>query len=95
MKKFFPRLLLMGSALLLTAALSAQLRLPAIIASGMVLQQTKVKIEGNTIIVSNQQLASPTQVRYGFGDTLIGNVFSKEGLPLAPYRSDDWPAPLP
>jgi hypothetical protein len=25
-----------------------------------------------------------------FGKTIIGNVFSKEGLPLCPFRTDDW-----
>ena len=35
-------------------------------------------------------LHQPAQVRYAFGNTIIGNVFSKEGLPLCPFRTDDW-----
>jgi len=49
------------------------------------------KIENNTIIVWNKNLKQPAQVRYGFGNTIVGNVFSKEGLPLVPFRTDDWP----
>jgi sialate O-acetylesterase len=48
------------------------------------------KIEGNKIIVSNKNVATPAQVRFGFGNTIIGNVFSKEGLPLTPFRTDSW-----
>ncbi|MGK2862399.1 MAG: sialate O-acetylesterase [Chitinophagaceae bacterium] len=51
----------------------------------------EAKIENNTIVVRNKKLKAPIYVRYGFGNTLIGNVFNKEGLPLVPFRSDNWP----
>lgn len=51
----------------------------------------EAKIEGNKIVVWNKALKQPVHVRYGFGNTIIGNVFSKEGLPLCPFRTDDWP----
>ncbi|HZE85577.1 MAG TPA: sialate O-acetylesterase [Puia sp.] len=47
-------------------------------------------VEGNELIVSSRQVKKPTAVRYQFSNAGIGNVFSKEGLPLAPFRSDDW-----
>ncbi len=47
--------------------------------------------EMNTIIVRNKKLKQPVYVRYGFGNTIIGNVFNKEGLPLTPFRTDNWP----
>jgi sialate O-acetylesterase len=50
----------------------------------------EAKIENDKIIVWNKNLKEPAQVRYGFGNTIIGNVFSKEGLPLCPFRTDDW-----
>ena len=49
------------------------------------------KIEGDKIIISSKNVYSPAQVRFGFGNTIIGNVFSKEGLPLTPFRTDSWP----
>jgi sialate O-acetylesterase len=51
----------------------------------------EAKIENNKIIVWNKTLKQPVYVRYGFGNTLVGNVFSKEGLPLTPFRTDNWP----
>lgn len=50
-----------------------------------------VKLDKNKIIVWNKNLKSPTHVRFGFGNTLIGNIFSKEGLPLCPFRTDNFP----
>jgi len=50
----------------------------------------QAKIEKDKIVVWNDNVAEPAQVRYAFGNTSIGNVFSKEGLPLCPFRTDDW-----
>ena len=51
----------------------------------------QAKIEKDKIIVWSDKAASPSQARYGFGNTIIGNVFSKEGLPLCPFRTDNFP----
>ncbi|MCK7557476.1 sialate O-acetylesterase [Chitinophaga sedimenti] len=51
---------------------------------------TTVKIKGNTIIVSNPQVKTPVAVRFGFTNGGIGNLFSKEGLPVVPFRTDSW-----
>ena len=50
----------------------------------------EAKIEKDKIIVWNDKISSPVHVRFGFGNTIIGNVFSKEGLPLVPFRTDNW-----
>lgn len=50
----------------------------------------EAKIEGNKITVWSKNVKQPAQVRFGFGNTIIGNVFSKEGLPLIPFRTDSW-----
>jgi sialate O-acetylesterase len=49
-----------------------------------------VKIEKDRIIVSNQQIANPVAVRFSFSNTGMSNVFSREGLPIAPFRTDNW-----
>lgn len=51
----------------------------------------KGKIEGNKVIVSAPAVKTPVAVRYQFDNAGIGNIFGKEGLPLAPFRTDDWP----
>ncbi|RYZ36646.1 MAG: sialate O-acetylesterase, partial [Sphingobacteriales bacterium] len=48
------------------------------------------KIVRNTIVVSSPQVKAPVAVRYAFSNEAIGNVFSKDGLPLNPFRTDSW-----
>lgn len=50
----------------------------------------QVRIEGNNLIVSSRQVKRPAAVRYQYSNAGIGNIFSKEGLPLAPFRTDRW-----
>lgn len=51
-------------------------------------------IKKNIIEVWSKQVSKPVTVRYCFSDTAIGNVFSKDGLPLAPFRTDKWPVKI-
>ena len=41
--------------------------------------------------VSSPQVASPVAVRYAWADNPVCNMFSNVGLPLTPFRTDDWP----
>ncbi len=43
------------------------------------------------IEVSSDAVKAPVAVRYGWADNPVVNVFSVEGLPLTPFRTDDWP----
>lgn len=45
----------------------------------------------NTIEVTAPGVAAPVAVRYAWSDNPVCNVFSAEGLPLTPFRTDDWP----
>ena len=45
----------------------------------------------NTIEVSSDQVAAPASVRYGWANNPVVNVFNGAGLPLTPFRTDDWP----
>jgi len=49
-----------------------------------------VKIEKDRIIVSHKQIKSPVAVRFAFSNTAMSNLFSKEGLPVCPFRTDSW-----
>lgn len=49
-----------------------------------------VKIQNDRIVVSNPQIKKPAAVRFAFSNEGISNVFSSEGLPLAPFRTDSW-----
>jgi sialate O-acetylesterase len=48
------------------------------------------KIVGKTILVSSKEISNPVAVRFCFDDTSMPDVFSSEGLPLAPFRTDNW-----
>lgn len=45
-------------------------------------------IKGNEVMVSSPEVKQPTFVTYCFDDTTIGNLFTKGGLPVAPFRSN-------
>lgn len=47
-------------------------------------------IDKDHLVVWAKEVKEPVAVRYAFGNVLIGNVFSKEGLPLNAFRTDDW-----
>ena len=48
----------------------------------------KAEISGNTVVVSAEEVPEPVAVRYNWANNPIGNLFNKEGLPAAPFRTD-------
>ena len=50
----------------------------------------KAKIEGGTVMVSAKEVKNPVAVRFGWKNDSIPNLFSKEGLPVSCFRTDDW-----
>lgn len=48
------------------------------------------KIKGNTIILSSKLIKNPTAVRFCFNDSTRADVFNSVGLPMAPFRTDNW-----
>ncbi len=42
------------------------------------------------LVVSSPKVAKPVAVRYCYQNWLLGNVVSQYGLPLVPFRTDDW-----
>ena len=50
-----------------------------------------VILDGNQVKVWCDQVKQPVAVRYAWTDAPIdANLFSKEGFPVAPFRSDNW-----
>jgi len=48
------------------------------------------KIEKNAIVVSSKSVKAPIAVRFAFRNGAHPNLFSKEGLPVNPFRTDSW-----
>lgn len=50
----------------------------------------EVKLKKNKIYVSSKNVPKPQAVRYQFSNAGVGNLISREGLPVAPFRTDNW-----
>ncbi len=51
----------------------------------------EAEIEGETVVLNSKKISSPVAVRYNWADNPQGNLYNEEGLPAAPFRTDDWP----
>ena len=48
-------------------------------------------VDGDMVVVSSPQVPAPVAVRYAWADNPQGcNLFNAAGLPMAPFRTDDW-----
>ena len=56
-----------------------------------VFYEGKAVIEGDGVVVTSTQVPNPEAARYGWADFPQGNLFSKEGLPASPFRTDNYP----
>lgn len=52
------------------------------------------KIDKNSVIVWSENVKTPIAVRFAFRNASLPNLFSKEGLPVDPFRTDDWPVDI-
>lgn len=48
-------------------------------------------IDGETVVVSHDQVTVPTAVRFAWSETAVPNLFNKEKLPASPFRTDEGP----
>jgi sialate O-acetylesterase len=53
--------------------------------------RAEAKLVGNEVVVSHPDIPEPAAVRFGWADYPIVNLFSAGGLPVSPFRTDDWP----
>jgi sialate O-acetylesterase len=49
------------------------------------------EIKGDQVVVSSPDVSEPVAVRYAWADCPVANLQNKEGLPAAPFRTDDFP----
>lgn len=50
----------------------------------------RARVKNNSLVVWSKEVKQPVAVRYAFSNTAIGNLFSRNGLPVAPFRTDQW-----
>ena len=51
----------------------------------------EAKIIGDKVIVSSPKITFPIAVRYGWANNPECTLYNKAGLPVSPFRTDDWP----
>jgi len=63
----------------------------AVCGSDKVWKWAKGKVTGkDTVEVWSDEVAAPVAVRYAWADNPVFNLFSNEGLPVTPFRTDDF-----
>jgi sialate O-acetylesterase len=60
----------------------------AIAGADMQFVWARAVLDGNTVIVSSEQVLRPVAVRYDWADNPDGNLYNREGLPATPFRTD-------
>jgi sialate O-acetylesterase len=50
----------------------------------------QAKIFHEAILVQSHEVSNPVAVRYVFKDWAAGNLYNTAGLPVAPFRTDNW-----
>jgi sialate O-acetylesterase len=56
--------------------------------------KAEARIDGKTVVVESAQVPVPKQVRYGWSNALVVNLFNSAGLPASPFTTEDAiPAP--
>jgi sialate O-acetylesterase len=53
--------------------------------------EAKAVIDGDTIIVSADEVKKPVAVRFAWSNAAVPNLFNKKGLAASSFRTDDWP----
>jgi len=49
------------------------------------------RVGKNEVVVTSEAVDEPVAVRYAWADNPVANLQSREGLPVVPFRTDDWP----
>ena len=55
-----------------------------------VFKPADAKIENDTVLVSSADVPDPVAVRYAWRNAPLAGLFDHQGLPAAPFRTDDW-----
>ena len=77
-----------GDALMISGKTPTEL---FIAGNDQVFYPAEASIKDNKLVVWSNQVKSPIAVRYQFSNSGVGNLRTKSGNPVAPFRTDDWP----
>lgn len=63
----------------------------AVAGEDQVFHPVAAKIKGDQVVLTVPKGVGLSAVRYGWADVTEANLTGKTGLPVAPFRTDDWP----
>jgi sialate O-acetylesterase len=49
------------------------------------------RVDGKSVVVSSPQVPSPVAARYGWAECPTCTLYNAAGLPVEPFRTDNWP----
>lgn len=52
-------------------------------------------IDGDAVVLTSRDVPQPIAARYAWGNSPPATLRNQADLPAAPFRTDDWPPPLP
>lgn len=58
-----------------------------------IFRPAQARIEGNSVVVWNEQVPQPVAVRFGWRKSPMPNLFNAASLPASPFRTDTWRQP--
>lgn len=58
--------------------------------SSKVFVPAEFKLVKNKLVVFTKSIKNPVAVRFGFTDVSTPNLFNSKGLPVSPFRTDNW-----
>ena len=67
-----------------------QVRELYIAGADQIFHPAKGVLRGDKLIVSAAEVQDPKAVRFSFSEAGMANLFNSKGLPVAPFRTDDW-----
>ncbi len=53
----------------------------------------EVQIDGNVVVLCSEKVSKPVSVRYAWASNPLCNVCNTTGIPLSPFRLDNWDEP--
>ena len=48
-------------------------------------------VDKTTVVLTSDKVAKPVAARFGWSGTPYINLWTESGLPVSPFRTDDWP----
>ena len=88
---------ILSAILLACGQTKAEVRLPALISDGMVLQRhpANAQITGDALQVWSDAVMRPAAVRYAWANNPEGcNLYNQAGLPASPFTTANYPAKI-